>query len=514
MENLSVRAGGKFLVPGLLCLSMFILYYLGMREGYGHDEVEHLHVAYLMTQGLLPYADFPQNHLPLFWWLLIPIVRIFPNSIQSFLVVRVIYVLLLPVVFLCARKFIPCKNDKEKVMRDVGLIFSLFLYAIYCQWLLIRPDVILAVLTALILGLLGAQKITVPRLILTGLLLGLATLLSIKVYSVYLLVAIVILFQARERGVLTGLKFAAAFSLGVLSVLVPLIFWLFSHELLPQFLKFVWELNRVVPMTASHRIHLLASPLLFTAVAGAVSLYGDMRGEEHGRRKAFIILFMIVSSCFALQAGNHGDSYNYLYSVMPLAVGTSFLMVKFYQVLKTKILKLAFTIAVPCMLFFNEFPASFFIKLRSTYTRRAYLEALIDFTKQNEDTTCTAFSPLHPVFCEDVSPAMLGWDYIFYEKVESGYFREFYTELFKKSFFQTLKKKPDIIVVSDLHNPWTFIKVKGILHGKTIGRIWKFRNKYYDEITIANMTIWLRKGRFDELLEDWVDIPEIEEPIL
>lgn len=44
----------------------------------GTDEVEHLHAAWLVSRGQTPFADFFQNHSPVLWYVLAPILVVWP----------------------------------------------------------------------------------------------------------------------------------------------------------------------------------------------------------------------------------------------------------------------------------------------------------------------------------------------------------------------------------------------------------------------------------------------------
>ena len=53
------------------------IYVLGvLRAPVNHDEVEHLHVAFKILNGSVPYRDFYQNHWPIHWLLCITVLRI------------------------------------------------------------------------------------------------------------------------------------------------------------------------------------------------------------------------------------------------------------------------------------------------------------------------------------------------------------------------------------------------------------------------------------------------------
>ena len=52
------------------------------------DEFEHLHAAWLISVGKLPYVDFFEHHNPLLWYLSAPIVSAFYDNVMIFYVMR------------------------------------------------------------------------------------------------------------------------------------------------------------------------------------------------------------------------------------------------------------------------------------------------------------------------------------------------------------------------------------------------------------------------------------------
>lgn len=52
------------------------------------DEFEHLHAAWLVSIGKVPYADFFEHHNPLLWYLSAPIVSAFYDNVSIFYVMR------------------------------------------------------------------------------------------------------------------------------------------------------------------------------------------------------------------------------------------------------------------------------------------------------------------------------------------------------------------------------------------------------------------------------------------
>ena len=77
------------LQPPVIILILLIILLLILRLTYNWikplsvDEIEHLHSAWLVSKGLVPYQDFFQHHPPLFWWILAVPLKLF-NTITVF----------------------------------------------------------------------------------------------------------------------------------------------------------------------------------------------------------------------------------------------------------------------------------------------------------------------------------------------------------------------------------------------------------------------------------------------
>jgi hypothetical protein len=68
------------MATGLLVAAVFYFWRLGFLKttGFDRDEFEHLHAAWLMSRGLIPYRDFFEHHTPGFWIVLAPLYRWYP----------------------------------------------------------------------------------------------------------------------------------------------------------------------------------------------------------------------------------------------------------------------------------------------------------------------------------------------------------------------------------------------------------------------------------------------------
>lgn len=75
-----------------IALSFWLLFYHQPKTG---DDVEHIHSAWLVFEGKIPYVDFFQHHNPLLWYLFAPLVGFFAYDIAIFDIVRIISTLVM-----------------------------------------------------------------------------------------------------------------------------------------------------------------------------------------------------------------------------------------------------------------------------------------------------------------------------------------------------------------------------------------------------------------------------------
>ena len=77
---------GRFVIIMLALFSFVYVCCMIVGPPVDHDEIEHAHAAWQMSQGLLPFNDFFQHHSPVFWILIeskprIPLARSISSSI-------------------------------------------------------------------------------------------------------------------------------------------------------------------------------------------------------------------------------------------------------------------------------------------------------------------------------------------------------------------------------------------------------------------------------------------------
>lgn len=127
-----------------------------MTKPLDEDEVEHLHAAYLVSQGDRPYVDFWQSHPPLFWEMFAPVLRVFPESAGIGYVARGYSMAIAVLLFLVLWRWIAPGSTVHGPRGRGRWVMPLLIFAtiaIPAQLFYFRPDctVLLAGLTSLLL---------------------------------------------------------------------------------------------------------------------------------------------------------------------------------------------------------------------------------------------------------------------------------------------------------------------------------------------------------------------------
>lgn len=73
----------------LLCAISLVEFSCCYHKFFHNDEIEHLHSAWYIKQGYIPYKDFFQHHNPLLWYLILPFLYLFGDSVNTLLAVRI-----------------------------------------------------------------------------------------------------------------------------------------------------------------------------------------------------------------------------------------------------------------------------------------------------------------------------------------------------------------------------------------------------------------------------------------
>jgi hypothetical protein len=280
-----------------LLAAIVVLYGASFLWGLGldHDEGEHIHSAWLMAQGLLPFTDFFQTHSPLLWVVTAPILAILPPGGAVVPVFRFLAVLLL-----AASIFLVVRISRRLNGRHASDLLTAFLClgaAASTQLFVFRPDLVSNMLSLAAIGLLASSWR--PRTaLMAGFLLGLAAGFNPK--AGYLLCVLPVAGLIARVGLRRLSVTLAAHLAGVLAGLVPLAAWLVANGLTDAFVEAVFRLNSRLHAGTWLATIGVSYPAVALCVAAVLALAFPRRPlDEDGRRARITLAVAFAGSCAA-----------------------------------------------------------------------------------------------------------------------------------------------------------------------------------------------------------------------
>lgn len=233
---------GKGYVVVLLSLVGFlaaVTLLLSLRVYFNHDEFEHIHSAWYVQNGAVPYRDFFQNHHPLLWYLTVPFLAGFGHTTALVEAMRLLN--FLPLLGIAAMIYLVAKHathSRESALLSVLLLLSL-------RWFVrvgieFRPDIpqVLFSLVSIRFVLRYFARKDSRSILLAGAAASLSFLFLQKTLFLLAALALLFLFSLWKREITLRhiLFFALAF-------LVPQIFfliWLAASGALDEYLVSNW----------------------------------------------------------------------------------------------------------------------------------------------------------------------------------------------------------------------------------------------------------------------------------
>lgn len=263
------------------------------------DEVEHLHCAWMVGQGLLPFVDFWQHHSPLEWVLIAPILKLIPPTTFVFEASRLagafVFVLIGALGWSITKKV---WGRKATLLSYLLLLMSAGILGEYF-WL--RPDIfmMLFLLAGVLVSLDIPGKNYTPAFF-AGASFALAMSFITKQYLVCLLPVILITWERHRRWPLKLLAYGAGIAVG----LAPLLWYLVSNHILRDFVYWVLIFNK------ERMVVSVLFPLAFVCIVirGGQALIFRYRSNRDMRSFALLAAFALstISSLTGLAMLNVG----------------------------------------------------------------------------------------------------------------------------------------------------------------------------------------------------------------
>jgi hypothetical protein len=265
--------------------------------GINSDEPQHLHVAWGWAQGLRPYRDVFDNHLPLFHIVTAPLFLFASESPQLLTIARVA---MLPLGFATIAL---TALLGWRVAGSKGAIWSAVLASacppLVLKTLEFRNDTLWCVLVLAAIALVVAPS-SRRRSFLIGLLAGLALLTSVKTVVIGLAVLLAICIDRSRHGARLQREELLRFTLATAGALLPIaiaVMWFARAGLLADFLYAAFGYNMSVTVEPGRRIAgAIAFPLLLVLIWRRAYLL-DHRSRAFRIIALSIVCFIVVLLC-------------------------------------------------------------------------------------------------------------------------------------------------------------------------------------------------------------------------
>jgi hypothetical protein len=450
-----------------------------------HDEVEHLHVGFKIAEGLLPYRDFYQNHLPAFWLSSMLWIRAFPFSVDAVLAGRALGILALGGCWLAGLRLLGGMPAGRTWLARGVYTWATLVLAHRFEISVARPDAIMTVLAtaaACLYPLHGG--LSNGRALACGALLGLAASVSLKMLPIALVppcaVALVCL-RERRLGPAVALPFLGlGFGLGVI-----------GHDLVDAFRFDVLDLNRALSKPWAESFRFLYSPIYVPAAAGALGwLLADLR-RRRGLSNGSVVLALWLASGLALSLlARHDAPYNLQLMTIPLAIGFAGLVTGLWIRVGDPVFRVILLVAL------LGYPA---IHTATSLGRlrdyggitQADLQRLVDLARPG-DRTCTGFSPWHPIWCRDVSGLSNEWDAHFVSLVREPQQRERFRRIWQEGVRRTIEERPHVIVRRSYFDIWAIARRGGMITPEQIEALDALAPEYR-AVAVGRGRVWVRR---------------------
>lgn len=173
-----MRRGERLTILGLAIASAALRALAFFRYRFDSDEPQHLHVAWAWTAGLLQYRDVFDNHAPLFHIVTAPVLKLLGERANVLLYMRA--PMLVPFAIVVWATYLLGKRLYSSRIGIWSAVLLTLVPAFFLKSIEYRTDNLWNALWFLALVVLTGGAATLPRMFVTGLLLGCAFATSMK----------------------------------------------------------------------------------------------------------------------------------------------------------------------------------------------------------------------------------------------------------------------------------------------------------------------------------------------
>ncbi len=471
---------GISLAPFVLINALLFLILAGI-IGIDYDETEHLHCAWMVSQGLTPFKDFWQHHSPFLWVILSPLFNVVKSTVLIFTIGRVFSIAIFMVIVLLGWR-IARSVLREKASVSIYL-FVLLSSAALGEFFWIRPDLFMDVF--LLLGIYFSLKIPGKKVLfpfLAGISFALAVSFTCKQYLLCLLPVITISLERNKLGIAKFLTYLLGLAVGSL----PLLAYLLRNNILNEFIFWVFRFNgeRMAP-----------SAILPIAVGamGGWGAYRLLRSYHESRDMKALILFIAfcLNTINSLTGSTYPSGLYYLglWFVLCAIVGNGCNITRISERASSLIQK-----SILLGLLFSLFLAQNFtyagVYVRSYFSEdKKVVSELMEYSKGD---TCLVILPLHPVFSRDATRLYSYFQYLFINE-----FSSMKEDLKSKDIAEAIINSKPAVITYKFKNKLFFLDLfqKGLISKKDYKDLLVLLEKYYKLQPIGRDQYYVRNDK-------------------
>jgi hypothetical protein len=358
--RLTAETGGEgsytnWLIGFLALLSILIVFNSACRF-FDHDEFEHLHTAWYLQQGDLPYRDVYQNHHPLFWPLLLPLLEVFGHSVAAVMSGRVLMLMMMIAMAFTVFK-ITALITKSREIQLYALLFLLSTVVWVGKGLEIRPDVpqALLALVSVYYLLLFFKGGRLRNMAYAGLWAALSFLFLQKTVLLLAACGPIFLYKLVKKEI--SLKAPLLFVLCFLAPLLPFLAYLLLTGSWPDYVLTNWIVNarQVAPFSPLRTFKnvFVENPLTWLFFLFCLWLFLVRKKGGPEMRILTIMALFLVLACFGIRHPHQQ------YLMLPVALfspaaayGLKMMFTRFRCRKTVRIRVWALLLLLPCLLLF------------------------------------------------------------------------------------------------------------------------------------------------------------------
>ncbi len=343
-KNFNINKIGEIILLVVLLIQSFLLCF---NQFFDHDEFEAVHTAWKIINGQIIYIDFFQQKPPFFHITLIPLIKIFSETINAIMACKVyMYCLFLAIVYISSLISMSVFGKRTKYITPIILISCTFFTDKLTE---IRPDTLyIMLMMCSILFLYKSIKIKRTHFIISGILAGLSFAILPKAILYIIPITAILLYRLFLKKI--SFKDFISYCIAGFCTLLPFFIYFYSKSITLEdywFFNFSINFNLLEDYSPLKNLNYLLIQNLVFFVMLIPSLY-LIRGY---RQKEITLLSMLLFySVFIITVPNK----QYYIPALPFwSMIIAHAIVQYKWCCKNSVLLLLFIIGFPVLQYQN-----------------------------------------------------------------------------------------------------------------------------------------------------------------